>query len=169
MCDASLIFCHGKQNLNQQIQNNLKGKIMIPPIGERYAKIGIKKGITIGESRGMKRGINIGESRGIKKGIDIGESRGIEKGITIGESRGVEKGINIGESRGITIGEARGIAKGKAEGIISILDVKFGEISETVRDSLYAVTDNDRLKNLLRFAAKCESFEEFDNELKSTK
>jgi hypothetical protein len=103
---------NGKQNLNQQIQNNLKGKIMISPIGERYAAIGREEGITIGESRG--------------------------------------------------------IAKGKVEGIISILDVKFGEISETVRDSLYAVTDNDRLKNLLRFAAKCESFEEFDNELKST-
>jgi hypothetical protein len=82
-------------------------------------------------------------------------------------------GIKQGIKQGIEIGRAEGEAKGKTEGevesIISILDVKFGEISETVRNSLYAVTDVNRLQELVRFAAKCDTFEEFFKKLKQTK
>ncbi|MDR2169449.1 MAG: hypothetical protein LBP59_04835, partial [Planctomycetaceae bacterium] len=57
----------------------------------------------------------------------------------------------------------------RVEAIVSILDVKFGEVSESVRDSLYAIMDIDKLQELVRFAAKCDTFKEFDNELKSAK
>lgn len=94
---------------------------------------------------------------GREQGMEIG----VEKGIAIGKEQGITQGIAIGESRSS--------AKSKAEDIISILDVKFGEVSETVRESLYAITDNNRLQELVRFAVKCESFEEFYKELKLTK
>ncbi|MDR2704802.1 MAG: Rpn family recombination-promoting nuclease/putative transposase [Planctomycetaceae bacterium] len=86
---------------------------------------------------------------------------------------GREQGIAIGKSSGRVEGRIEGRVEGKAEGrvedILSILDVKFGEIFETVRESLYAITDNNRLQHLVRFAVKCESFEEFCEELKSAK
>jgi predicted transposase YdaD len=76
-------------------------------------------------------------------------------------------GREEGREEGIAIGEAKGKAEGKVEAIISILDIKFGEISETVREPLSTMTDMNRLQELVRFAVKCHSFEEFDKELKS--
>jgi hypothetical protein len=118
VCDSNRYLTeNGKQQINQQIQKTFKGEMMLSPLAERYAAIGVEKGIAIGESRA----------------------------------------------------ELRSIAKTRAEAIISILDVKFGEVSETVCKPLYAITDNDRLQDLLRFAVKCERFEEFYKELKSVK
>ncbi|MDR1483461.1 MAG: Rpn family recombination-promoting nuclease/putative transposase [Planctomycetaceae bacterium] len=99
------------------------------------------------------------------KGVKMQLSPLAERYAAIGR----EEGIAIGVERGIAIGESRNSAKSKAESIISILDVKFGEVFETVREPLYAITDNDRLQYLVRFAVKCESFEEFYKELKSAK
>ncbi|MDR1492601.1 MAG: Rpn family recombination-promoting nuclease/putative transposase, partial [Planctomycetaceae bacterium] len=93
----------------------------------------------------------------------------IFKGEKIMLSPLAERYAAIGEARGMAIGEARGEAKGKVEDVISILDVKFGEISETVHESLDAVTDIKRLQELVRFAVKCNSFEEFYQKLKSGK
>jgi predicted transposase YdaD len=87
---------------------------------------------------------------------------GMEKGIAIGEA----KGRTEGEAKGRTEGEAQGEINGRIDAVISILDVKFGEISETVRSSLCAVKDIDRLQKLVRLAAKCDTFEEFYNKLK---
>jgi hypothetical protein len=64
------------------------------------------------------------------------------------------------------MGKAEGEVEGRIEAIISILDVKFGEISETVRNSLCVITDVNRLQELVRFAAKCDTFEEFSKKLK---
>jgi hypothetical protein len=90
---------------------------------------------------------------------------GREQGIAIGKSSGRAEGRVEGRAEG----RVEGKVEGKVEAILSILDVKFGEIFETVREPLYAITDNNRLQNLLRFAVKCEKFEEFYAELKSAK
>jgi hypothetical protein len=132
----------GVEQINQQFQKTFRGeKIMLSPFAERYAVIGEKRGIEIGEA--------IGEKKGEKRGIEIGEV--------------------IGEKRGIVIGEIKGRLESRIEDIISILDIKFGEVSETVRDSLYIITDFNRLHELVQTAIKCDTFEEFDNELKSAK
>jgi flagellar biosynthesis/type III secretory pathway protein FliH len=87
----------------------------------------------------------------------------------IGVEKGRREGRIEGKREGKIEGKREGRIEGKAEDIVSILDVKFGKISETLREPLYAVTDNNRLQHLVRFAVKCESFEEFYKELKSIK
>jgi hypothetical protein len=92
-----------------------------------------------------------------------------ERYAAIGVEKGRREGRREGRIEGKREGKREGRIEGKAEDIVSILDVKFGKISETLREPLYAVTDNNRLQHLVRFAVKCESFEEFYKELKSIK
>ncbi|MDR2755707.1 MAG: Rpn family recombination-promoting nuclease/putative transposase [Planctomycetaceae bacterium] len=98
---------------------------------------------------------------------------GVEKGIKIGITQGREEGITQGREEGITQGREKGKEEGELDGrieaVISILDVKFGEVSETIRDSLCAITNINCLQELIRFAAKCNTFEEFYKELESVK
>ncbi|MDR2756328.1 MAG: Rpn family recombination-promoting nuclease/putative transposase [Planctomycetaceae bacterium] len=132
----------GEKQFKQQLKQTFKGvEIMWSPLAERY--------IATGEARGIKKGIEQGRTEG--------RVQGIEQGITEGRVQGREIGITEGRE----IGEL----EGRIEAIISILDVKFGEVSETVRDSLCVITDVNRLQALVRFAAKCDTFEEFYKQL----
>ncbi|MDR2704939.1 MAG: hypothetical protein LBC02_04090 [Planctomycetaceae bacterium] len=47
---------NGEQQFNQQIQKTFKGEMMLSPLAERYAAVGVEKGIAIGESRGITKG-----------------------------------------------------------------------------------------------------------------
>ncbi|MDR2761836.1 MAG: Rpn family recombination-promoting nuclease/putative transposase [Planctomycetaceae bacterium] len=85
--------------------------------------------------------------------------------IDIGKKEGIEIGIEIGMEKGMEIG----IIKERIEAIISLLDVKFGEISETVRKPLQEITNIENLKDILQFAKKSDTFEEFNNKLQSLK
>ncbi|MDR2170898.1 MAG: Rpn family recombination-promoting nuclease/putative transposase [Planctomycetaceae bacterium] len=80
-------------------------------------------------------------------------------------SQFAERYVAIGKKQGRAKGIVEGIAEGRIEDIISILDIKFGEVSETVRSSLCAITDIDRLHKLVRVAVKCDTFEEFSKSL----
>ncbi|MDR2757717.1 MAG: Rpn family recombination-promoting nuclease/putative transposase [Planctomycetaceae bacterium] len=115
------------------------------------------------------------------KGVKIMWSPLAERYIATGVKKGRVEGKVEGRAEGRAEGKVEGRAEGKAEGkimgeldgrieaIISILDVKFGEISETIRDSLCAITDINRLQELIRIATKCDTFEEFCKKLKLVK
>ncbi|MDR2116302.1 MAG: Rpn family recombination-promoting nuclease/putative transposase [Planctomycetaceae bacterium] len=140
----------GEQQFKQQLQKTFKGgKTMWSPLAKRYGAAGLKKGI----------------KKGIKQGIKIGEAKGEARG----EARGRIEGRIEGRVEGKVEGRAEGELEGRIEAIISILDVKFGEISETVRGSLCAITEVNLLQELVRFAAKCDTFEEFSKKLKLAK
>jgi len=75
----------------------------------------------------------------IKEGILIGKA----EGIAIGE----QKGIAIGEQKGIAIGEQKGIAIGKAEGkavsLLTIIQLKFGPLSDEIKERIEAAPEAD--------------------------
>ncbi|MDR2169595.1 MAG: hypothetical protein LBP59_05590 [Planctomycetaceae bacterium] len=102
------------------------------------------------------------------KGENIMLSPIAQRNLEIGEAIGIDKGIKIGIEEGINIGIDKGVIIGHVEIIISILDMKFGEVSETVRDLLSEIKDVNSMKELARTAAKCDTFEEFCKKLKST-
>jgi hypothetical protein len=100
-----------------------------------------------------------------KRYMAQGEARGEARGEANGEARGF--------ARGKAEGKAEGIVEGKAEvivdAILSILDIKFGEIFETVQEPLKKIMDINSLDELVRFAQKCDTFDEFYKKLKSIK
>ena len=58
-------------------------------------------------------------------------------------------------------GKAEGKAEGIAEGIIEFLTVRLGPIDADLEQSIHAISDLARLKELARIAATCESLDEF--------
>jgi predicted transposase YdaD len=94
---------------------------------------------------------------------------GVKRGRAEGRAEGKVEGRAEGKVEGRVEGKVEGELEGRIEAIISILDVKFGEISETIRDSLRVITDVNQLQKLVRFATKCDTFEEFYKKLKSVK
>jgi flagellar biosynthesis/type III secretory pathway protein FliH len=89
--------------------------------------------------------------------------------ISIGEKKGKTEGKIKGFAEGMTKGFAEGMIKGLIEAVISILDVKFGGVSETFRKPLNVITDIDYLQELKQVAKKCDTIDEFNKELKSVK
>ena len=84
--------------------------------------------------------------------------------------RGKEEGINIGEARGINIGEARGITLGarqtRIESTLDILGVRFPNADvNALKPQLEAITDLDRLKQLLLNASIAKSLDDFQQSL----
>ncbi|MDR2346833.1 MAG: hypothetical protein LBE18_12290, partial [Planctomycetaceae bacterium] len=53
--------------------------------------------------------------------------------------------------------------------ILYILKFKFGEIFKTVKKPLKKIMDINSLDELVRFAQKCDTFDEFYKKLKSIK
>ncbi|MDR2762887.1 MAG: Rpn family recombination-promoting nuclease/putative transposase [Planctomycetaceae bacterium] len=96
-----------------------------------------------------------------KRYIAIGKEEGKEKWIAKGIEEGIEKGIEKGMTKGI--------AQGMIECIISVLDVKFGEISETFRKPISTIIDIDRIQELIQVAKTCKTIDEFNNKLNSVK
>ncbi|MDR2762790.1 MAG: Rpn family recombination-promoting nuclease/putative transposase [Planctomycetaceae bacterium] len=97
--------------------------------------------------------------------MSIGKEKWFAEGITKGMTKGITKGI----AEGITKGIVKGKIEAMLESVISILDVKFGEISETFRKPLNAIIDVDSLQELIQIAKKCDAIDEFNKELKSIK
>ena len=57
--------------------------------------------------------------------------------------------------------ETKGEAKGKVNSILTVLQVRFTEVPESVRERLTGVTDLERLNELVAKAASAESLDEF--------
>ena len=67
---------------------------------------------------------------------------------------------------GIAIGEAKGKIKEKVNGILTLLQIHFGEVPETISNELTKRTDLVALQSLFVLAAQCKSLDEFTNALK---
>ena len=73
------------------------------------------------------------------------EYAGLEKGLLEGRQEGLEKGI---------LQTAR-------EAIIDVLDTRFGQVPDSVREQVNALCSEPTLKELLRRAARASSLDEF--------
>lgn len=76
------------------------------------------------------------------------------------------------EKMAMTMAEAfqrEGIAKGRAEGkiesVITFLETRFGEIPANLQKKLRNLRDDDRIEQMLKLAATCQSLKEFQKAL----
>ncbi|PNW40593.1 UNVERIFIED_CONTAM: hypothetical protein BEN50_14725 [Euhalothece sp. KZN 001] len=79
--------------------------------------------------------------------------------MTSWERRGREKGRQEGKEEGIQ--------EGIQQGIQEILDTRFGEVEESLMNSVREINEISRLKTLLRQATTVNSLQEFQSLLGS--
>ncbi|MCX6864206.1 MAG: hypothetical protein NT050_15070, partial [Verrucomicrobia bacterium] len=89
--------------------------------------------------------ITLFEELALKEGLEKGIQKGIQKGLLEGRQEGLEKGI---------VQTAR-------EAILDVLDTRFGEVPDSVRERINSLDDDRTLKDLLRRAARVPSLAEF--------
>ena len=101
--------------------------------------------ITLFEELALKEGLEKGIQKGLLEGLEKGIQKGIQKGLLEGRQEGLEKGI---------VQTAR-------EAILDVLDSRFGEVPDSVRERINVLCSEPTLKDLLRRAARASSLDEF--------
>jgi predicted transposase YdaD len=61
----------------------------------------------------------------------------------------------------IAIGRAEGKAEGKAEGLLKLLEIRFGEVSGTLREAIQKVDSDQQIDSLYELALKVENLSDF--------
>ena len=89
-----------------------------------------------------------GFAKGEAKGLAVGEA----KGLAVGEA----KGLAVGEAKGLAVGEARGIA----ETLLRIGRKTLGTPDERVSAAIMAMTDRERLNQLIDRVADVATWDE---------
>ena len=114
-----------------------EGVISTPAQGWLFLEVVLRYLAEEGEGLGPKTMVEILSKVDRKAG---------EIAMTIKEQL-IQEGIRIGEQKGIAIGKAEGIAKGKTEGksasLLTIVHLKFGPLSDEVKERIEAATEAD--------------------------
>ena len=97
--------------------------------------------------------ITLFEELALKEGLEKGIQKGIQKGLLEGLEKGIQKGLVEGLEKGI-VQTAR-------EAILDVLDSRFGEVPDSVRERINVLCSEPTLKDLLRRAARASSLDEF--------
>jgi len=74
----------------------------------------------------------------------------------------VKKGIQEGLQEGLQQGIQQGIQKGKQEALIRILEARFGEIEDSLKERIKAIEEVEKLEELLISVIRVNSLEEFE-------
>jgi flagellar biosynthesis/type III secretory pathway protein FliH len=74
---------------------------------------------------------------------------------------GIQKGRQEGLERGLLEGLEKGIVQTAREAILDVLDSRFGEVPDSVRERINVLCSEPTLKDLLRRAARASSLDEF--------
>ena len=77
--------------------------------------------------------------------------------ITLFEELALKEGLE----KGLVEGRQEGIVQTAREAILDVLDTRFGQVPNSVRERVNAIGSEPTLKNLLRQAARASSLEEF--------
>ena len=88
-----------------------------------------------------------------------------EEGRREGIREGIREGRREGRREGKIEGKREGRLLGKAESVIELLE-EYGEVSDTLRNRIMAETDIETLKIWHKYAAKTESIEQFEEDIK---
>ncbi len=66
---------------------------------------------------------------------------------------------------GAAKGKAEGMAEGKIQSLLTILELRFGEIPAALHKKLMKLRDTDRLEQIIKLAVTCKSIREFQKAL----
>jgi len=81
--------------------------------------------------------------------------------ITLFEELALKEGIQKGRQEGRQEGLEKGIVQTAREAILDVLDSRFGEVPDSVRERINVLCSEPTLKDLLRRAARASSLDEF--------
>ena len=81
--------------------------------------------------------------------------------ITLFEELALKEGLEKGLLEGRQEGLEKGILQTGREAILDVLDTRFGEVPDAVREQVNALCSEPTLKDLLRRAARVPSLDEF--------
>jgi predicted transposase YdaD len=85
--------------------------------------------------------------------------------ITLFEELALKEGRQEGRQEGLVEGLEKGILQTAREAIIDVLDTRFGQVPDSVRERVNSLCSEPTLKNLLRRAVRTPSLEEFQSAL----
>ena len=98
---------------------------------------------------------------GLKKGIQKGLVEGRQKGLVEGRQKGRQKGLVEGRQKGRQEGLEKGILQTARQAILDVLDTRFGQVPDSVREQVNTLCGERNLKDLHRRAILTPSLEEF--------
>ncbi len=81
--------------------------------------------------------------------------------ITLFEELALKEGLEKGIQKGRQEGLEKGIVQTGREAILDVLDSRFGEVPDSVRERINVLCSEHTLKDLLRRAARASSLDEF--------
>jgi hypothetical protein len=81
--------------------------------------------------------------------------------ITLFEELALKEGLEKGIQKGLMEGLEKGILQTAREAILDVLDTRFGQVPDSIRDRINSLGSEPTLKTLLRRAARASSLEEF--------
>ena len=84
-----------------------------------------------------------------------------ELALKEGLEKGIQKGLLEGWQEGRQEGRQEGLVQNAREAILDVLDTRFGEVPDAVRERVNALCSEPTLKDLLRRAARASSLDEF--------
>ncbi|EIJ41990.1 hypothetical protein BegalDRAFT_1087 [Beggiatoa alba B18LD] len=88
-------------------------------------------------------------AQGVQLGVQQGIERGIEQGIQRGIERGMERGIEQGQQ------------KEKRRDVLTILEIRFGELPVSLVEQINVITDIELLAYYLKQAILSDSLSAF--------
>jgi len=81
--------------------------------------------------------------------------------ITLFEELALKEGLEKGIEQGIEQGLEKGIVQNARESILDVLDTRFGQVPDAVRERVNTLCSEPTLKDLLRRAVRASSLDEF--------
>ncbi len=81
--------------------------------------------------------------------------------ITLFEELALKEGLKEGLEKGLEKGIEKGIVQNAREAILDVLETRFGQVPDSLRERVNAIGSEPTLKNLLRRAVRTPSLEEF--------
>jgi flagellar biosynthesis/type III secretory pathway protein FliH len=101
--------------------------------------------------------ITLFEELALKEGLE----KGIQKGLVEGRQKGRQEGRQKGLVEGRQEGRQEGLVQNAREAVLEVLDTRFGQVPDSVREQVNTLCSEPTLKELLRRSARVSSLDEF--------
>jgi len=98
----------------------------------------------------------------IQKGVQQGVQQGWQQGVKQGLEQGVQQGLQQGLQQGVKQGLQQGEVKKAREDVVNVLEIRFGDISLSLKEKLAGICDHAILEDLLRKAVTVASLTEME-------
>jgi predicted transposase/invertase (TIGR01784 family) len=88
--------------------------------------------------------------------------KGVQQGAQQGWQQGIQQGLQQGVQQGLQQGLQQGEVKKAREDIVNVLEIRFGDISLSLKERLTAICDQTILEDLLRKAVTVASLTDLE-------